>query len=110
MSETQPADDTQLSFTLPIVKKKGKNQQQQQQKTKKPAQSKPQPLSVEIDLIEKAFTIPDVPEPATKKKGKKQTNDGMDPTMANSAREITIVEKYQPRQIDNFNSVSLEVI
>lgn len=89
MSQTQMVESSQHSYILPL-KKQG-NQKHKESKTKKASE-----LSVEIELIEKALTIPDVPVKKSKKTSKKQINDAIDPTMAINMREITIVEKVTP--------------
>lgn len=94
MSQTQQAEDSQHSFMLPIRTKKAPKKRSHGERDKKL-------LEAEIDLVENVLTIPDVPEVVMET----WKNDSIDKTMARSAYDITINERFQSLTDEGFCSV-----
>jgi hypothetical protein len=108
MAQTSVREDDEES--LPSVKGKKKKKKTQQKQKPKPQKEPETEFANDFDLLENALTIPDDPVPRPKiKKGKKVVQgkgDDLDPTMALNPGSITLIEKYQPRNVDH-RSVSL---
>ena len=61
-------------------------------------------MTADIELIEQALAIPEDSEKLHKK-----SNEKSDSTMVNT-REITIMEKYQPKTLEDFHVIYLKLI